>query len=162
MNDFSKILKNSWRRWLQNYYSNESSHNRWLSLCMCARAFVCILNSFPVRAVKRSKHRNGRKDDQRLWVAPTWWGLLAGQDDLPFHGLSSHQLHWTQSSSSRLQWKQSWPFTALWAVGYRLKKGCDPCLGITHPDFYCFLLFWCNSITGVHTVLYGICGYTFF
>ncbi len=68
MNDIAKKSdKNghSRRSWIQNYCSTDSSYSRWPPLCERARAFVWILNSIHIRAVKRAEQRNGRKDDQR-------------------------------------------------------------------------------------------------
>lgn len=89
-------------------------------------------------AVTAAEPGNGRKDDQRWCEVPTQRGLLLGQDESPFHQLAPRQSLWSQSSSRRLRWKQSWPFPALRAAGYGLLKGCEPRLGIT---FLWFLLF---------------------
>lgn len=120
--------------------------------------WVCICVHIRQPQYKKSnKQRNGRKDDQRYWEAPTLQGLLPGQDDSPSNQFYPHQSLWSQSSSCRLHWKQSWPFPALAAVGYGLWKGCDPHPSITLPDFYCFLFLSSDLISIVHTVLFGIC-----
>lgn len=127
----------------------------WVWVCICLH-----IRQPPYKT--SNKQRNGRKDDQRYWEAPTLWGLLPGQDDSPFHQFSPHQSLWSQSSSCRLRWKQSWPFPALAAVGYGLWKGCDPHPSITLPDFYCFLFLSSDLISIVQAVLFWICVLAYF